>query len=146
MTISVRITGLDGIAVELGRLGPDLAQRVILDMSQIAYLSTVAGADRHHKTGALRQSAFNDPITNGRAVGHDLNRAPHALFILFGTKDHRVQPREKKALRWASGGKFFFSKGHMVKGIRADDYMETAAQDAVRAMPGIVDRALKGSA
>jgi hypothetical protein len=143
MAISVTIKGLDGVVVELGKFGPELARRVVLDMSQVAFERMQEGASRHSKQGNLFASVFNRPITGGREVGHDLQRAPHAMFILFGTKDHFVAPKDKKALRWAGDGKFFFSKGHRVKGILSDNYLEVAATDAIKAMPGIVDKALK---
>ncbi len=60
---------------------------------------------------------------------------PYGAFIEFGTKAHRVEPRNAKALRWRTGGRgpisafgatkagskknFAFSKGHRVRGIKA---------------------------
>jgi len=44
-----------------------------------------------------------------------------------GTKAHMVRPKRKQALHWGEGqgpgGKGFFSKGHMVKGIHARNWM-----------------------
>ena len=140
----ITITGLEEAQKFVTDVPQVIARRVILDMSQIAYAHMRDGAGRHSKTGALFGSVFNNPLsTLSQEVGHDERRAAHALFILHGTKDHKVAPKDKKALRWAGNGKFFFSKGHMVKGIVADNYLETAAAEAVRQMPAIVDRAMK---
>ena len=45
-------------------------------------------------------------------------------YLDRGTPRHMVRPKHKKALHWGKpgqgpGGKGFFSKGHMVKGIHA---------------------------
>ena len=60
------------------------------------------GAGRHFKTGALFRSLYNRSIPHGREVGHDPQAAPHALFVNFGTRAHRIYPKSKKALRWAA--------------------------------------------
>ena len=145
MGISVRFEGAKEAIATVTELPKALESRVINEMSQIAYDRMLQGARRHNKTGALFQSIYNRQLSpNSRQVGHDETRAPHAKFILYGTKDHRVAPKNKKALRWASGGKFFFSKGHDVKGVTADNYLEAAATEAISRFAGIVDNAIKG--
>jgi hypothetical protein len=87
---------------------------------------------------------FNRAIPNGREVGHDGQRAPHAEFVLFGTRPHIIRPKDKKALRWVSGNGFVFARVVNHPGYLGDNYLETAATDAIKAMPGIVDQAIKG--
>jgi len=143
MAISVTIQGLDGVIVELGKFGPQLAKRVVLDMSQIAYDSMQSGASRHSKKGDLFASVYNRAVPGGREVGHDPARAPHAPFVVFGSRPHVIRPKDKKALRWVSGNGFIFAKFVHHPGYRGDNYLETSASDAIKAMPGIVDRAIK---
>jgi hypothetical protein len=144
MSISVTIKGLDYVVVELGKFGPELARRVVLDMSQIAFTKMQEGASLHSKKGNLLASVFNRAIPNGREVGHDGQRAPHAEFVLFGTRPHIIRPKDKKALRWVSGNGFVFARVVNHPGYLGDNYLETAATDAIKAMPGIVDQAIKG--
>lgn len=42
----------------------------------------------------------------------------YAKFLEFGTSPHFIAPVNKKALRWKGGTEWFFSKGHMVSGIK----------------------------
>lgn len=145
MTISVTIKGLDGVVVEVGKFGPDLAKRVMLEMSQIAYDSMQAGAGRHTQKRNLFASVYNRSIhPNKREVGHDPARAPYWPFVIFGTRPHVILPNTKKALRWVSGNGFVFARKVNHPGYRGDNYIETASSDAIKAMPGIVDRAIKG--
>ena len=143
MPITIRLEGLSDVVGTLPKLPENIERSVILQMSQRVFEEAYAGASRHSKTGALLASLYNRAIPNGREVGHDPQRAPHALFVNAGTRDHKVSPRDKKALRWASGNEFFFSKGHVVKGYRGDAYMIGALTTTLREFQSIVDRAFK---
>ena len=146
MAIQIRVNGIDAANDQLRSLPEAIEASVIRQMAQIAYDSAERGADAHTKTGAMRQSLFARAIPKGREVGHDLQRAPHALFVQFGTRPHVIEPNKRKALRWASGGQFFFAKRVNHPGYRGDAYLARAADDAVRQFAAIVDRALKESA
>jgi hypothetical protein len=144
MSASVVIKNLDETIVEIRQLPQALARRVILDMSQIAYDSMQLGAGRHTQTGALFQSIYNRSLSaTSRQVGHDTQRAPHAQFVIHGTRAHVIRPKDKKALRWVVGNRFVFAKFVNHPGYRGDDYLERAADDAVRQFTAIVDRATK---
>lgn len=146
MAIQIRVNGIDAANGQLRSLPEAIEASVIRQMAQIAYDSAERGADAHTKTGAMRQSLFARAIPKGREVGHDLQRAPHALFVQFGTRPHVITPSKKKALRWPSGGAFAFAKRVNHPGYRGDAYLARAADDAVRQFAAIVDRALKESA
>lgn len=53
---------------------------------------------------------------------------PWVNYLHEGTEYHRVEPKDKKALHWVGGGESFFSKGHMVKGIKPDQFLYRAAE------------------
>lgn len=54
----------------------------------------------------------------------------YAKFLEWGTTDHMVRPKTMEALHWtegkAGGGKDFFSKGHMVRGIAPQPFIRPA--------------------
>ena len=143
MTLFVKFEGLSEVTGTLRRLPEHLERTTILRMSQVAYDEAQRGADRHNKTGALRQSLFNRAIPKGREVGHDPQRAPHAVFVQLGTRPHEIRPKNKKALRWAAGGQFFFAGKVNHPGYRGDAYLINAATLAVREFSSILDQALK---
>lgn len=145
MTIFVKFTGLSDVTGTLQRLPAEFEHQTILRMSQAAYDVAQVGAGRHNKTGALFQSLYNRSIPNGREVGHDTARAPHAVFVNLGTRPHEIRPSKKKALRWASGGGFFFAGKVNHPGYRGDAYLIEAATQAVRQFASIVDAAFKES-
>lgn len=143
MAINITVNGIATVRNELRQLPDAIEASVIRQMAQIAYDSAERGADAHTKTGAMRQSLFARAIPKGREVGHDLQRAPHALFVQLGARPHVIEPKKKKALRWTAGGAFVFAKRVNHPGYRGDPYLVRAADDAVRQFAAIVDRALQ---
>lgn len=146
MATTIRIDGLAESTVEIRELPPTVARQTILGMSQLAYDGMQAGAGRHNKTGALFQSVYNRALAPlQRQVGHDAQRAPHAVFLLHGSRPHKIAPKDKKALRWVSGNGFVFARTVNHPGYRGDNYLEDAADAAIRGMAELVDRAMKGT-
>jgi hypothetical protein len=143
MTIKLKINGLSESVVSLKGLLPHLTNSTILKLSQVAYDEAQIGAARHNKTGALVQSLFNRAVPGGREVGHDTRRAPQALWVNLGTRPHVIMPKNKKALRWASGGRFFFAGKVNHPGYRGDAYIIRAATLAVQQFSRILDDQLK---
>lgn len=138
-----------GVTIRIGDIARTMDNVKTLDgrtvqlLAQFAFDESQRGAGRHSKTGALFQSLYNRNTGNGRAVGHDTGRAPHAEFVLLGARPHDIRPKNKKALRWASGGKFFFSKLVHHPGNRADPYLFQAGDAALRNFSAFVDKAFK---
>ena len=89
-----------------------------------------------HQSGLLLETAIKQDIASypsvdtGRFLGSiesDLSkplqasvftRVKYAKFLEYGTSPHFILPKTKKVLAWKGGGKWFFSKGHMVRGIK----------------------------
>jgi hypothetical protein len=143
MTITLRMTGLSEATGTLRGIMPYLTDKTILGLSQVAYDEAQRGAARHNKTGALVQSLFNRAIPGGRHVGHDLRRAPQAEWVNLGTKPHVIMPKTKKALRWLSGGRFFFAGKVNHPGYIGDAYLVNAATLAVQQFARILDDQFK---
>ncbi len=136
--ITIDILGAQELTRRLAAVPDNLQRRVIREMSQIIYDSAQRAADTHTKTGALARSLVNKPIPNGRYVGHDLQAAPHAVFVHWGTKPHEIRPRRRKVLRWPAGDEFVFARKVRHPGYEGDAYLVRAADDAVRAFDAIV--------
>lgn len=144
--ITVQIGDVRSLIDQLVEIPKGLEKYVINNLSQIAYDEAERGADTHTRTGALRQSLYNRAFQGGRSVGHDVNRAPYAAFVLLGTRPHRITPKNKKALRWPAGSRFAFSKSVNHPGYRGDNYLFAAADSAVRQLNRIVAEGLNDSA
>ncbi len=127
---------LSGIRRTLLRLVPDLSREVTESTAQETLEQARQGADKHTKTGALvRSLKLRRRGDNQLEVYHDLQMAPHALFVHWGTKPHEIRPRKRQALRFVpkGGGEFVFAKVVHHPGYKGDPYL-------VRARTAIAER------
>lgn len=129
MKFTVQTFGGDRVRRELVKLGQSprkALDRLAEDVEE--YVEREAG--KHSKTGALFASIGKARTSRGWIVGHDTQRAKHALFVHWGTKPHLIRPKAKRALRWVSGNGFRFSRGVKHPGYRGDPWFVRAASQA----------------
>ena len=107
------------------KLLPRVAENALFNAS--AYVAEESIKEPNHRyttrTGTLGNAVTYDVVGLSSSIFIDLNRAPHGEWIYNGTKAHEIVPKNTKALSWAIGGQRFFSKGHTVKGIKADPFI-----------------------
>ena len=146
MAVQILIQGLSEAVGTLPQLPKNIERLTLLRMSQIVFDESYRGASRHSKKGDLLASLYNRAIPNGREVGHDPQRAPHAIFVNAGTRPHVILPKNKKALRWVSGNGFVFAGKLNHPGYIGDAYMLNALTIALQQFRQIVDDATRDSA
>ena len=143
MSITVNVSGTEAVRAKLAQLG-DVLSRQALAATAVEVEDYVAQqASVHNKTGALVRSVFKTQTADGWLIGHDLQHAPHALFVHWGTRPHVIRPKNKKALRWAAGGKFAFAKQVNHPGNAPDKWLERAAALAPAIFAKHVDAKLR---
>lgn len=132
ISVDIRsLAGMDALRRSLLRLVPDLSRDVTDATANEALRQAQAAADRHTKTGALVRSLKLRRKGEGQMeIYHDLQAAPHALFVHWGTRAHIIKPKTKKALRWAGPNGFVFAKIVHHPGYKGDPYL-LRARDAV---------------
>ena len=139
MKLSTDWKGLPEVRAQLARLGA-APRRALAATAEDVESYAESQAARHNRTGALVASLYLRRAGEGFEVGHDLQRARQALFVHWGTKPHRIAPKKKRVLRWASGGAgFVFARGVQHPGYRGDAWMVRAAARA----PLMFDRHLQ---
>jgi len=74
-------------------------------------------------TSALKQSIIIEKDQDEIVI----TMKGYAAHLEWGTTDHMIRPKTMQALHWTSGkaggGKDFFSKGHMVRGIAPQPFI-----------------------
>lgn len=115
------------VRAQLARIGQAMTDRAVSRTAEDVEQFVEVAAGQHTKTGALFRSVGKSRVAGGWEVGHDSQVAPHALFVHWGTRPHRIEPRKKKALRWPGGGGFVFSGGVDHPGYAGDAWMVRAA-------------------
>ena len=102
--------------------------------TMVRFLMTNSPVDH----GLLRQW-FIDSIDDEEA--HIKSPAEYAVYQDQGTRDHMIKPVNKKALHWDG----YFSKGHMVSGIKGKHFVEQSFNELRPLAPGFFLKALEES-
>ncbi len=120
MKLGVQVTGAAEVRAQLLRIG-SLPSRALAITAEEVEVGVEEAAGKHHKTGAAKlvQSVFKQKTPEGWLIGHDPQVSPVALFVHWGTKPHKIRPKNKKALRWPAAVGFRFSR----KGVNHPGYM-----------------------
>lgn len=142
--INVSVSGIDGMAVQLGAVTSNI-DNAILKLAERIHELSVEGADSHYRTGGLMRSLGHGAkkITGGWLIKHDLQVAHYAPFVHWGTRPRIITPKNKKSLRWSARGGFVFSKRVNHKGYKGDPYMIRAAQTALAEFDSMIDKEFK---
>lgn len=160
MKFTKDLSGTEAIRRKLEQIGDKLAKRALAETAEEIEENVGEWAGRHTKpggTGALFRSIVARPLGDGSQweIGHDLQVAPHALFVHWGTRPHDIEPskvgqkkqhvkahhrkgvavkehdrRGKHWLRFPVGGKFFFSGIVHHPGYKGDPWLSDQAAEA----------------
>lgn len=136
--ITINLEGQDAVFAKFKDIDANLKTQVVGRLADAVLKDVERGADRHTKTGALFRSIRMRSVQGGYVIEHDLQHAPHAIFVHWGTRPHDIKPKNKKALRWPSGGNFVFAKFVKHPGYQGDPYFVRAAADAPRHFNDII--------
>ena len=135
MKFTQDLSGTEAIRRKLEQIGDNLAKRALAETAEEIEENIGEWAGRHTKpggTGALFRSIVARPLGDGSQweIGHDLQVAPHALFVHWGTRPHKIKPKNKKMLRFPVGGKFAFAREVNHPGYRGDPWLAEQAAAA----------------
>lgn len=128
--ITVSLEGQEAVFAKFKELDDKLSKRAVRKLADAVYKDVQQGADKHTNTGALFRSVRIRSVDDGYEIFHDLQHAPYAPFVHWGSKPHVIRPKNKKALRWPSGNGFVFAKFVHHPGYIGDEYMVRAAAEA----------------
>lgn len=131
MRVTTTFTGTDAVRRKLQQIGSQTAFRSLAATAEDAETYITSETAKHTKTGRLERSIYQRRIgPMAFEVGHDLQHAPHALFVHWGTKPHVIRPKDKKALRWPVASGFAFAKVVRHPGYAGDPWLVRAAARA----------------
>lgn len=131
MMLTSNLAGTEAIRERLLRIGDRMAKRALQATAEDVEAMVGHDAGKHTKTGALFRSVHAHPAgSDAWEVGHDLQIAPYALFVHWGTRRHKIKPKDKKTLRFPMGGKFAFAREVDHPGYKGDPWIVRAAAEA----------------
>lgn len=128
--ITIKVTGVKEAINRLNKAKKNVKEEMSMSVYRAAlYLQGKVREDIQGKTGTrsvdtghfAKMTYAKKTGTFEAVVGNDL---PYAKYLEYGTSSHFVAPKNAKALHWDG----FFSKGHMVGGIKARRHFGNTAR------------------
>lgn len=128
---------------ELLFIPDELRRRTVNRMTEEADAIIKDSIAEHTKTGVLASSYFNKqtPSKRGRTVGHDLDIAPYAKWLIEGSRPHTIAAKNADALHfyWPKVGKWVFFKSVRHPGYVGDDYIRKGYDAALAKFSDILN-------
>ena len=150
--MEVIIHGNTKVIQQVKRLSEKLKQDFWDGMADELKTNIQKAVRPHNQTERLYRNIYTKTIPNGveggildngMLVNSKYGRVNYGAFVHYGTKRHKITPKKKKSLMWiGANGRSFHSKGHWVKGIKADPFLETAAKETVKQAAKILKQRL----
>lgn len=138
LTINVKIK----TDKEISRL--ERIKRQLLTLDPLDDISKYALKRIEHYSPDSIKGGWDVIVDNG-SIKFVHNRVKDKIlwFLELGTIAHYVEPRNKKVLHWESDGKDFFSRGHVVSGIKPHLFFSRTKTDVVNYAEGKYGRRVK---
>jgi hypothetical protein len=105
----ITVTPTDQVRAQLLRLGSRLSGRALAQAAEDVETYIHTQAAEHTQRGNLAASVYKAHVApDVWEIGHDLQRAPHAQWVINGSRPHEIRARNKQALRYVHDGVFWF--------------------------------------
>ena len=135
----------------LENIDKERVNQAIKNITQDVYENVRFYAKPHHKTGTLERNIKHKVKKEAGIVGiADSNmlvewkgrKVNYANFVLFGTRQHLIKAKNKKALRFSYKNldEFVYRKSVHHPGYRGDDFLKKALQKTLSNL----DKLMKG--
>ncbi len=136
--ITIQVAGIEETREVFAKLVPRAQSSAIAKLAKAVHDDVETAIGRHTKTGAMLQSLRWIKRDGEHRIYHDLQRAPHAAFVHWGTRPHVIKPSKRKALRWTSGGRYIFARFVNHPGYKGDPYFVAAVDQAPKHFARII--------
>ena len=142
--MQINIKDSKGIFSYIDKESKEFSKQKVRDTTQKAYENVKLFAKPHRVSGTLEKNIRHKIKDNAGIVWIDNDgmmkewngkQINYVQFVLYGSKPHPIEPKNKKALRFVSFGNFIFSK--RVKkhpGYKGDDFMKKAMQKTMESL------------
>lgn len=124
--MATKVTGLQAALAALGDAAGPVVQRSMAEAIDTISARVRTRMDAHTKTGAMLRSLRIEktgPMSYRISAGGQM--APYTKFVHDGTRPHVIKPRNKRMLRWPTGGAgFIFARQVNHPGYKGDPWFD----------------------
>jgi Fe-S cluster biosynthesis and repair protein YggX len=137
--MKITIKNVDETFKVLENIDKEKAKKAIGIVTQVVYENTKTLAKPHIVTGTLEKNIRHKIESEAGIIWIDDNnmlvnwngkRVNYANFVLYGTKPHKIEAKNKKALRFSYKNldEFVFRKSVHHPGYRGDNFLKKAVE------------------
>ncbi len=141
--IEINQRDLDEINKTFKKIADIDKHKAFKEFAQNTYEDAISKADDHTDTGVLIKSIFLKKERDGYTIGSDRAIAPHAVFVHWGSKAHKIVHKNKQSLRFTKGNRFIFAKEVNHPGYKGDPFLLNALNDNIKRLPELFNRLTK---
>ena len=150
--MTIELSGETELYEQLQRISEVISKSFWINVQEEAEDTLLKNVRPHFVTGRLERNSYVDIIPNGVELGVRNNgmmvdwrggRINYGAFVEYGTRPHTIKPKDKKALRWASGGGFVFAKKVNHPGYKGDSFLRNAAEETFNNLNKIFKKTLQ---
>ncbi len=141
MPITINTKALDEINKTFTKIESAASKTIIKEFADKVAHDAYNRADKHTKTGAMINSFVYRSVDGGYEIGFDTKLTPHALFVHWATKPHKIAPKNKKMLRFVGkSGALVFKHWINHPGYEGDPFLYSALNDNLERLPDIMKK------
>ena len=147
----IKIEGLKELNGWLGGLDGRVKTSALIEVTYDVFENVKSLAKVHRDTGVMEENIEKDVTLNIGKVGiSDRNmlvdwngkKINYATFVLFGSKPHKIEAKNKKSLMWAGLNGFAKSVNH--QGYEGDNFLQKGAEQTFKNLDNIYKGVLDG--
>lgn len=153
MNENIKITGFKELQDTFKKLDGEMQKDFIIKFTNETYKKAKKAVSKHSKSGKMEHNLYKKIKGLEGEVGIDDDgmmqkwrgkKINYALFVHFGSREHEIKPKDKKALRWVSDGKFKFAKKVHHPGYKGDPFLYKALDDTSKEVNKTFQRFIDG--
>ena len=141
---NIKIENLESIQKAILDLDRGMQERFIQRVTTDAYKNIINRAKVNYKTGNMENNItyrVRKKSLSGMVFIEDKNMMVevsngtslnYALFVLYGTRPHTIEPKDKKGLRYTSVSNFMHSELVKHKGYAGNNFLKDGLEDTFK--------------
>ena len=152
--MNISISGVGETKLYLKSFSKKFPENIIKRLTTDIHKEAIRGASKHTDTGTMENNvAMKIKDDSGAVYIEDTGMmvdwkgkpTNYALFVHFGSRPHKIMPKNKKSLRWTTGSVFKFAKSVDHPGYKGDPFMHNAARKVIKDLDKISKEIYNGT-
>lgn len=149
MQLNITVSGTKEIQKTLQNIDERIGSAIVKEATHELFDEVKKRAKKHTDTGNMEDNiTFRVRKNNGIVYIEDAGmmveykgkKINYATFVLYGTRPHKIAPKEKETLRYSNVNRFVFAKTVKHPGYKGDNFLQTSRDAIFAKLDNIIDK------